>query len=134
MAMIKIIFTAFGVLFLLIGIGVLIGGLTNNNSIKNSREVSGKIVDFIKRKVQGQHGHMHTYCYPVYEYYDSGEFKKYESNVSVMPPKPLGTEVTLYISENGKVRDKQGALIMILVGVIFAVVGAIFAVIAFAVL
>lgn len=134
MIMMKTMFTAFGILFVLIGTGVLIGGLRNNNSIKNSREVSGKIVDFIKRRGRGQHGHMHTYCYPVYEYYDDGEFKKYESNVSVMPPKPLGTEVTLYISEDGKVRDKQGALIMILVGVIFAAVGAVFAVIAFAVL
>ena len=31
--MIKIIFTAFGVLFVLIGTGVLIGGPANNNSI-----------------------------------------------------------------------------------------------------
>lgn len=132
--MIKIMFTAFGVLFPLIGIGVLIGGLANNNAIKNSREVSGKIVDFIKRRGRGQNGHMRTYLYPVYEYYDDGEFKRHESNVSVMPPKPLGTEVMLYISEDGKIREKQGTSLMVLVGVIFAFVGAIFAVVAFAVL
>ncbi|MDE5992182.1 MAG: hypothetical protein K2G87_03940 [Oscillospiraceae bacterium] len=126
--MIEIAFTAFGVLFVLIGIGVLIGGLANNNAMKNSREVSGTIVDFIKRRGRGQHGRMHTYIYPVYEYYDDGETKRHESNVSVMPPKPLGTETTLYISEDGKVREKQSASIMILVGSIFAVIGAIFAV------
>ena len=130
MVMMKIIFTAFGVLFVLLGIGLIAGGLVNRNSIKNSREVSGKIVDFIKRRGQGQSGHMRTYMYPVYEYYDGGEFKRHESNVSVMPPKPLGTEVTLYISEDGKVRDKQSAALIILVGVIFAAVGAIFAVVA----
>ena len=135
MIMIKTIFTAFGVLFVLIGIGVLIGGLANNNSIKNSREVSGKIVDFIERKYRSHQSHTwRTVNYPVYEYYDDGEFKRHESNVYVTPPKPLGTEVTLYISEDGKVREKQGTSIMILVGVIFAVVGAIFAVIAFAAL
>lgn len=128
--MMKIIFTAFGVLFVLIGIGALIGGLVNNNSIKNSREVSGKIVDFIKRRGRGQRGHMHTYLYPVYEYYDGGEFKRYESNVYSTPQKPLGTEVTLYISEDGKVREKQGTSVMILCGSIFAVVGVIFAVVA----
>ncbi len=73
---------------------------------------------------------MHTYIYPVYEYYDDGEIKRHESNVSVMPPKPLGTEVTLYIDQEGKVRDKQSASIFILVGVIFAVIGVIFAVVA----
>lgn len=77
---------------------------------------------------------MHTYCYPVYEYYDGGEIKRHESNVSVMPPKPLGTEATLYISDDGKVRDKQSASIMILVGSIFAFVGVIFTVVALALL
>lgn len=135
MVMMKTIFTAFGVFFVLIGIGVLIGGLANNNSIKNSREVTAKIVDFIERKYRSQQSHKwRTAYYPVYEYYDDGETKRHESNVSVMPPKPIGTEVTLYISEDGKVRENQGTSIMILVGVIFAVVGAIFAVIAFAVL
>lgn len=133
MIMMEIGFTAFGALFVLIGIGVLIDGLANNNSIKNSREVSGKIVDFIKRRGRGQGGHMRTYYYPVYEYYDDGEFKRHESNISAMPPKPLGTEVTLYISEDGKVRDKQSASVMILVGVIFAAVGIIFTVVALAI-
>lgn len=73
---------------------------------------------------------MHTYLYPVYEYYDGGEFKRYESNVYSTPQKPLGTEVTLYISEDGKVREKQGTSVMILCGSIFAVVGVIFAVVA----
>lgn len=131
--MIAIAFTAFGVLFVLIGIGVLIGGLANNNAIKNSREVSGTIVDFIKRTGRSQHGHMHTYIYPVYEYYDDGETKRHESNVSVMPPKPLGTETTLYISEDGKVREKQSASIMFLVGGIFAAIGIIFTVVTLAI-
>lgn len=132
MIMIKTIFTAFGILFVLIGIGVLIGGLANNNSIKNSREVSGKIVDFVEKKYRSHQSHTwRTAYYPVYEYYDDGEFKRYESNMSSTPQKPLGTEVTLYISEDGKVRDKQSASVMILVGVIFALAGGIFAVIAF---
>lgn len=76
---------------------------------------------------------MRTYYYPVYEYYDDGEFKRHESNISAMPPKPLGTEVPLYISEDGKVRDKQSASIMILVGVIFVAVGIIFTVVALAI-
>lgn len=133
MTMMKIIFTAFGVLFVLIGIGVLIGGFANNNSIKNSREVSGTIVDFIKRNYKSHKSHTwRTANYPVYEYYDDGETKRHESNIYVTPQKPLGTEVTLYISEDGKVRENQGTSIMILVGVIFAFVGVIFAVIAFA--
>ncbi len=135
MMMMKTTFTAFGGLFVLIGIGVIIGGLASNNSIKNSREVTAKIVDFIERKYRSQQSHKwRTAYYPVYEYYDDGEFKRYESNIFTMPPKPMGTEATLYISEDGKVREKQSASVMILAGVIFAVVGAIFAVIAFAVL
>lgn len=105
--MIKIIFIAFGVLFVLIGIGVLIGGLASNNSMKNSREVSGKIVDFIEKKYRNKRTWSTAY-YPVYEYYDSGEFKRHESNIYQMPQKPLGTEVTLYISEDGKVRETPG--------------------------
>lgn len=128
--MIGTAFTAFGVLFALIGIGVITGGLANNNAIKNSRELSGTIVDFTERRGRGQGGHMRTYYYPVYEYYDGGEFKRHESNVSSTPRKPLGTEVTLYISEDGKVREKQSTSVMILVGSIFAVVGIIFTVVA----
>ncbi len=127
-------FAVFGAIFIIIGIALIIDYVRHNAEIKNSREVSGKIVDFIKRTGRSQHGHMHTYIYPVYEYYDDGEFKKHESNVSVMPPKPLGTEVTLYIDHDGKVREAQGTSLMVLVGVIFAVVGAIFAVIALAAL
>lgn len=130
MIMMKIVFTAFGLLFTLIGIGVIIGSFVYKNALKKSREVSGTIVDFIKRRGQAQGGHMHTYCYPVYEYYDNGEFKRHESNVSVMPPKPLGTEVTLYISDDGKIREEQSTSFLILFGSIFAFVGIIFTIVA----
>lgn len=134
MVMIKIIFTAFEVLFVLIGIGLIIGGLAHNNSVKNSREVSGKIVDFTEKKVLKTYGGIRTYHMPVYEYYDGVEFKRYESNIYVTPPKPLGTEVTLYISEDGKVREAQRTFVLLLVGGIFAVVGVIFAVVSFVML
>ena len=126
--MIKNFLMAFGVIFTLIGLGVIIGGFVHKNSINNSREVSGKIVDFIERKVRNSKGRTRTYKFPVYEYYDDGEYKRYESNLYTAPPKPLGTDVTLYISEDGKVREEQGTLFMFLFGGIFALAGIILAV------
>lgn len=134
-----IMFTGIGVLFTLIGVGVIIGGLVQRNSIKNSREVNATIVENIetKRRRQGDkhdfgsqtvHGTV-TYYTPVYEYYDGGEVKRYKSTVSSTSHKPVGTEETLYIDRDGKVRSKAGSSFMFLFGGVFALVGVVFAVV-----
>lgn len=67
----------------------------------------------------------------VYEYTDSGEVKRYTSNVSTSKQAEIGSEATLYISENGKVYERTGAKIAYFVGILFAVVGGVFTFITF---
>lgn len=126
----KIIFVLMGLLYAIIGAALLAVGAKNSKSIKESREVNAKLVDFVgKKHRRGRHHVMRTYYYPIYEYYDSGEVRQYTSSVSTEPRKPVGTEVTLYISEDGKIMEKSVSKVMYLVGGIFAAIGVLFAVI-----
>lgn len=54
----------------------------------------------------------------VYEYYDDGEVKRYTNPVASAVQPQLGTEVTIYISEDGKVREKEYAEFMFTSGFI----------------
>lgn len=129
----KIMFVAIGSLFAFIG-GFLLGiGAVGGRAMKKSRRVNAKIVDFKEEKwvkFDGTAFDPYEIVHlPVYEYYDGGEIKRYTSQVYNSRKKPIGTEVTLYISEDGKVRDGLDSKIMYLVGGGLAAMGALFAVI-----
>lgn len=129
----KIMFVAIGSLFAFIG-GFLLGiGAVGGRAMKKSRRVYAKIVDFKEEKwvkFDGTAFDPYEIVHlPVYEYYDGGEIKRYTSQVYNSRQKPIGTEVTLYISEDGKVRDGLDSKIMYLVGGGLAAMGALFAVI-----
>lgn len=129
----KIMFVAIGSLFAFIG-GFLLGiGAVGGRTMKKSRSVNAKIVDFKEEKwvkFDGTAFDPYEIVHlPVYEYYDGGEIKRYTSQVYNSRKKPIGTEVTLYISEDGKVRDGLDSKIMYLVGGGLAAMGALFAVI-----
>lgn len=129
----KIMFLAIGSLFAFIG-GFLLGiGAVGGRTMKKSRSVNAKIVDFKEEKwvkFDGTAFDPYEIVHlPVYEYYDGGEIKRYTSQVYNSRKKPIGTEVTLYISEDGKVRDGLDSKIMYLVGGGLAAMGALFAVI-----
>lgn len=129
----KIMFVAIGSLFAFIG-GFLLGiGAVGGRTMKKSRRVNAKIVDFKEEKWEKFDGTAfdpyEIVHLPVYEYYDGGEIKRYTSQVYNSRQKPIGTEVTLYISEDGKVRDGLDSKIMYLVGGGLAAMGALFAVI-----
>lgn len=119
----------FGGIFAVIGVILIIKSIQTNNKIKSCREVEAVIVDLIKSR-QRSDGRTYTNYTPVYEYYD-GEPKQYKSSVSSNITKPVGTAVTLYISESGKVYEKQDCIIKLVIGVIFTLVGALFAVLSF---
>lgn len=126
----KMIFVGMGSLFAVIGFILLAVGAAGSKAMKKSRGVNAKIVDFVVKTYRRSNRHLtKTYCYPIYEYYDGGEVKQYTSSVSELPKKPIGTEVTLYISEDGKIREKSVSKVMYLVGGIFAAIGVFFAVI-----
>lgn len=129
----KIFFIAIGSLLAVVGIILLAIGAAGSRAMKKSRRVNAKIVDFKEEewvKIDGTAFDPFEIVHlPVYEYYDGGEIKRYTSRVYNSRQKPIGTEVTLYISEDGKVRDGSDSKLMYLVGGGFAAMGALFAVI-----
>lgn len=124
-------FAVFGAIFIIIGIALVIDYIRHNAEIKNSREVNVVIVDFVEKKriTQGD-GTFHMIYAPVYEYYD-GEVKRFSSPVSSTGHEALGTEVTLYISERGKVNERRSVVITFIMGIIFLLMGVVFVLLAF---
>lgn len=125
------LFMTFGVGFLAIGAVAVIIFLYMNTRIDNSRQVSATVVDVIKKVDWDADGYSTMMYTPVYEYSNGGEVRRYTSNVSTSKKAEIGSEATLYISEDGKVYQRTGAVIVLLVGIIFAVVGGVFTLFAF---
>ncbi len=120
--------SAFGLLFFIIGAVMTIIAVRLIIAAKNGRKVTAEIVDVItsRRKVRRRRGgsSMRTFYTPVYEYYDGGEVKTYQSKVSTTMQITVGKEETLYISENGEIIEKVSCYLYLLVGIVFAAVGA----------
>lgn len=129
--MVKKLFMAFGVGFLAIGAVCIIISLWLNVRMDNSRQVSATVVEVIKKVDRDADGYSIMMYTPVYEYSDGGEVRQYISNVSTSKRAEIGSETTLYISEDGKIYQKSGAKIVYFVGIIFAVVGGVFTFITF---
>lgn len=133
--MVRKLFMLFGVAFLAIGAVGIIISLYMNARIDNSRQVSATVVEVIKETERdtdfNPRSHTSVMYTSVYEYIDGGEVKRYTSNVSTSKQAEIGSEATLYISEDGKVYERSGAAIVFLVGIIFAVVGGVFTFITF---
>lgn len=129
--MVRKLFMLFGVAFLAIGAVGIIISLYMNDRIDNSRQVSATVVEVIKKVDRDADGYSTMMYTPVYEYSDGGEVRQYTSNVSTSKRAEIGSETTLYISEDGKIYQKSGAEIMLFVGIVFAVVGGVFAFITF---
>lgn len=138
--MVRKLFMLFGVAFLAIGSVCIIISLYMNARIDNSRQVSATVVEVIKEterdtdfnhRSHRRRSHTSVMYTSVYEYIDGGEVRRYTSNVSTSKQAEIGSEATLYISEDGKIYQKSGAAIMLLVGIVFAVVGGVFTFITF---
>lgn len=125
------LFMAFGLVFLAIGAVAIIISLYMNARIDNSRQVSATVVDVIKKVDRDADGYSTMMYTPVYEYVDGGEVRRYTSNVSTSKQAEIGSEATLFISEDGKIYQKPGAAILLFVGIVFAVVGGVFTFITF---
>lgn len=123
--MIKTVFIGFGALGFLIGAAFITAAFVTSNAIKKSREVTATAVDAVSRRERRKHGSYRIMYSPVYEYYD-GEYKTYKSSMSSTFEVKLGTKTTLYISEDGKVRERGSAVFMIIFGAVFAFAGLIF--------
>lgn len=115
-----IVFTAFGLLFAVIGVIPLIIGIWLNSERKACRAVSARIVDYEMR----QHSRRSWASHPVYEYTDFGEIRRHTSSVGLRGVlKPVGEEVTIYISKSGKIHEKGSAAMMLILGIAFIVCG-----------
>lgn len=123
------VFIILGAVLLVAGVILIIVSLWMNARMDNSRQVSARVTEVIEtnewhRKRRGKHySKMYT---SVYEYYDGGELKTYTSSVSTSNRAEIGSEATLYISEDGKIYERSGALITLIVGIGFAAVGGLF--------
>lgn len=127
----KLIFSVLGLLLLGVGGNLIIDFARLNVRMGSSRQVSAAVVDVIEKMERGADGYSTMMYTPVYEYSDGGEVRRYTSNVSTSKRAEIGSEATLYISEDGKVYERSGAAIVFLVGIIFAVVGGVFTFITF---
>ena len=134
------LFMAFGLVFLAIGAVGIIISLYMNARIDNSRQVSATVVEVIEETERDtdfnprnhrRRSHTSVMYTSVYEYSDGGEVRRYTSNVSTSKRAEIGSQATLYISEDGKIYQKSGAAVTLFVGIIFAVVGGVFTFITF---
>lgn len=125
------LFMLFGVAFLAIGAVCIIISLYMNARVDNSRQVSATVVEVIKKVDRDADGYSTMMYTPVYEYSDGGEVRQYTSNVSTSKQAEIGSEATLYISEDGNIYQKSGAEIMLFVGIVFAAIGGVFVFITF---
>ena len=123
---IKVFSTAFGILFLIIGVIMITVSVGANVRMINSRRVSARVVEVIETHSKPRKDYESILYTPVYEDYDGGEVRTYESLVSTSMPVETGGEVTLYISENGIIYEKTSTLITLFMGILFAVTGGMF--------
>ena len=124
---IKIFSSAFGILFLIIGAIMITVSAGANLRMINSRRVNARIVEVIETHSKPRKDYERILYTPVYEYYDGGEVRTYESPVSTSMPVEMDGEVTLYISENGIIYEKRGILTTLFMGILFAALGYFFA-------
>ena len=123
------IFMILGAVLLVTGVILLVISLWMNERMDNSRQVSARVTEVIEtnewhRKRRGKH---YTKMYTsVYEYYDGGGLKTYTSSVSTSNRAEIGSEAILYISEDGKIYERSGALVTLIVGIGFSAVGGLF--------
>lgn len=122
---IKKIFLLLGIIFLIAGGVLLTVGAVMNARIESCRRVSATVSDVIERIDRDAEGYSTRMYTPVYEYVDGGEMKSYTSHVSTSRRAEIGSQATLYISEDGRVYERSGAAIALFVGVVFAAVGAV---------
>lgn len=127
----KLIFSVLGLLLLGVGGNLIIDFARLNVRMGSSRQVSAAVVDVIEKMERGADGYSTMMYTPVYEYIDGGEVRQYTSNVSTSKRAEIGSEGTLYISEDGKIYQKSGAAVTLFVGIVFAVVGGVFTFITF---
>lgn len=120
---IKVFFSAFGILFLIIGAVMIIVSIWINARIVSSRPVSATISEVIETRTQTRKDYESVFYTPVYEYSDGGEIKTYTSSVSSSMPEEIGSEATLYISDNGIIHEKRGTLAIFSMGIIFTALG-----------
>lgn len=109
------IVTFLGVVFLVLGTIMIANSMRLNFRMDNSRQVSARVVEVIEPT-----SNMYK---PVYEYSDGGEVKKYTSTVSTSNWVEIGSETTLYITEDGKIYERLGVMITLFVGIGFEVIG-----------
>lgn len=121
--MLKIVFTAIGLLLAVSGAVLIINGLKYFIAMKKSRKITAKIVDF-EKEVSGynpKHRRSHrTSIRAVYEYCEDGEVKRFTNPIASAVQEKIGTEATLYIDEDGTVREKDSAGFTLVFGFILA--------------
>lgn len=123
MLMLKTVVTVIGIMLAVSGAVLTAKGLKHCFAIRKSRRVTAKIVDF-KKKVSGyspNHRRSHrASVQAVYEYREDGEVKSFTNPIASAVQDKIGAEVTLYIAEDGTVREKDSAEFMLIAGFILA--------------
>lgn len=120
---IKALSSAFGILFLLVGVIMIIVSAWVNLRTLGNRRVSAAVSEVIETRTQTRKDYENVMYTLVYEYYDGGEVRTYKSLISTSMPAAVGDEATLYISENGVIYEKTGTLRTLFMGILFAALG-----------
>lgn len=120
--MMKVIFLTLGISFLLFGVIMITVSSGVNLRMDGCRQVRATVAEVVKAPRRGRH---RRYSY-VYEYTDGGEVRRYKSNATTTVRLKIGSEKTLYISEDGRIYEHTGAAMTFLVGIVFAVMGGTF--------
>lgn len=108
----KIFFIVFGSVLEIVGVLLSAKGLRYLAAVKKSRTVTAKIVDS-EKEVSGynpNHRRSHRISVrAVYEYCENGEVKRFTNPIASAVQENIGTKATLYIDEDGTVREKNSA-------------------------
>lgn len=131
--LIYLMFFLFGFSFFINGAHCLYKCVILGKKLKYCREISGKILSYYTNVDvhYNQFNNLvitHSYT-PIIEYEYNGETKIYISSVDDNIQSALGTLISLYIDENGKIIDKREYSFNRLLGMILTISGAAFLII-----
>lgn len=111
-----------GPVFALIGFANIRGAVIDNKKIKEATPVNAKILGYREDRSTDSDGDCHVSYMPLYEYTYRGKTKTYQSNIGSGRRKQVGDIEEIYIL-NGKILEKRGVKIKMIIGSVFFTLG-----------
>ena len=118
------IFTySIGPIFAFVGILLLRKPIMYKINEHRMQRIHGELIEYIRKISSDDDSSIYTY-YPVYKYWDKGEYREYRSSVGRSGRKgKIGDSVELFLDENGNVFEAGEMQSQFFLGVVFLIIG-----------